>query len=73
MTEKSLNAIEYVPEEPTKAVLVSICTRDMDEELCRVSLKELARLLDTAGGCVFAEMTQIKSSPDPAPALEAVR
>ncbi len=65
MTEKSLNAIEYVPEEPTKAVLVSICTRDMDEELCRVSLKELARLLDTAGGCVFAEMTQIKSSPDP--------
>ena len=65
MTEKIPNAIEHDKEEPEKAVLVSLCTRDMNEELCRVSLNELQRLLDTAGGCVFAEVTQAKSSPDP--------
>ena len=65
MTEKIPNATEHDKEEPEKAVLVSLCTRDMNEELCRVSLNELQRLLDTAGGCVFAEVTQAKSSPDP--------
>ncbi len=65
MTEKIPNATEHGKEEPEKAVLVSLCTRDMNEELCRVSLNELQRLLDTAGGCVFAEVTQAKSSPDP--------
>ena len=65
MTEKIPNATEHGKEEPEKAVLISLCTRDMNEELCRVSLNELQRLLDTAGGCVFAEVTQAKSSPDP--------
>lgn len=65
MTEKNPNAAECGKEEPEKAVLISLCTRDMNEELCRVSLNELQRLLDTAGGCVFAEVIQAKSSPDP--------
>ena len=45
-------------------VLVSLITRDETEEEANKSLDELARLLDTAGGDVFARMTQ-KATPDP--------
>lgn len=51
--------------EAERAVLVGMI-RDADEsEACRRSLDELARLLHTAGGEVFATMIQAKASPDP--------
>ena len=46
------------------AVLVSLITRDETEDEVERSLDELGRLLDTAGGEVFARMTQ-KATPDP--------
>ena len=51
-------------QEPAKAVLVALITRDETEEEVEKSLDELGRLLDTAGGEVFARMTQ-KATPDP--------
>ena len=50
---------------PTLAVLVGVVTREDDAEEVEVSLDELARLLDTAGGEVFARLVQNKSTPDP--------
>ena len=50
---------------PTLAVLVGVVTREDDAEEVEVSLNELARLLDTAGGEVFARLVQNKSTPDP--------
>ena len=48
-----------------RAILVSIVTRYDEEEDVEKSLDELERLLDTAGGEVFARVVQGKSSPDP--------
>ncbi len=48
----------------SKAVLVGIVTDGNSEEV-EISLGELARLLDTAGGEVFATVIQNKSTPDP--------
>ena len=48
----------------SKAILVSIVT-DGDSDEAEISLQELARLLDTAGGEVFATVVQNKSTPDP--------
>ena len=50
---------------PIQAILVGVVTRDEDLEEIEVSLDELARLLDTAGGEVFARVIQAKASPDP--------
>ena len=50
---------------PSLAVLVGVVMRDDDPDEVEVSLDELARLLDTAGGEVFARMVQNKSTPDP--------
>ena len=55
---------------PIRAVLVGVVTREDDRsfstaEEVEVSLDELARLLDTAGGEVFARVVQNKSTPDP--------
>ncbi len=50
---------------PSLAVLVGVVMRDDDPDEVDVSLDELARLLDTAGGEVFARMVQNKSTPDP--------
>ncbi len=50
---------------PSLAVLVGVIMRDDDPDEVEVSLDELSRLLDTAGGEVFARMVQNKSTPDP--------
>ncbi|MBO5218554.1 MAG: GTPase HflX, partial [Clostridia bacterium] len=47
-----------------RAVLVAVDTDRMAEGECDVSLAELERLLDTAGGSVFAKMTQALPSPN---------
>lgn len=48
----------------TKAVLVAL-TLDMPEEKVEVSLDELERLLDTAGGVAVARVVQSRVNPDP--------
>ncbi len=52
--------------ETTKAVLVNAIFRDEDRKYAEVSLCELEKLLETAGGECIAKMTQIKSAADPA-------
>ncbi len=47
------------------AILVSLILPQTSEEEARISLAELARLLDTAGGILFATVTQARPSPDP--------
>ena len=50
---------------PIQAILVGVVTRDDDPDEVEIGLDELARLLDTAGGEVFARVVQNKSTPDP--------
>jgi GTP-binding protein HflX len=47
------------------AILVGMAASSRDLPECERSLDELTRLLDTAGGSVFARVTQIKASADP--------
>ncbi|MBR5871624.1 MAG: GTPase HflX [Clostridia bacterium] len=47
-----------------QAILVGLITRGRDEAECEVSMDELERLLDTAGGSVYARMVQAKDTPD---------
>ncbi len=47
-----------------KAVLVAVNTSKMKEGECEISLSELERLLDTAGGSVFAKMVQSLDAPN---------
>ncbi|MBO5649268.1 MAG: GTPase HflX [Clostridia bacterium] len=47
-----------------QAVLVGLITYSRDERECAISMDELERLLDTAGGSVYARMVQSKDSPD---------
>ena len=47
------------------AILVGIAERGSDVPECDSSLDELERLLDTAGGRVFARVIQVKDSFDP--------
>ena len=47
------------------AILVSIAERGSEVAECERSLDELERLLDTAGGEVFARVLQVKESFDP--------
>ena len=47
-----------------KAVLVNVILQNDDEHAAEASLDELERLLDTAGGEVFARMTQNREVPD---------
>ena len=49
----------------TKGVLVTAVFRGDDKDASEVSLDELERLLETAGGQCVARMTQIKTAPDP--------
>lgn len=49
-----------------KAILASLVTYEKDEKEAAVSLDELERLLETAGGELFAQVIQTRSSPDPA-------
>ena len=48
-----------------KAVIVGVCEKGKDIPECDRSLDELERLLDTAGGEVFARVIQVKDSYDP--------
>ncbi len=50
---------------PIQAILVGVVTQNDTAEEIEVSLDELARLLNTAGGEVFARVVQNKSTPDP--------
>ena len=52
-----------------RAVTVGVITRGMTEEEENVSLDELDRLLETAGGVTFARVTQSRELPDPAAVL----
>ncbi len=47
------------------AVLFSIVSRTSELPEAERSLDELSRLLDTAGGSVFARVLQVKDSPEP--------
>ena len=49
----------------SEAILVGIAERGSDLPECERSLDELERLLDTAGGEVFARVIQVKDSFDP--------
>ena len=50
--------------EMPKAVLVNVILQNDDEHAAEASMDELERLLDTAGGEVFARMTQNREVPD---------
>ncbi len=50
---------------PARAILVGVVMRDNHPDEVELGLDELGRLLDTAGGEVFARMVQNKSTPDP--------
>ena len=49
----------------SSAIIVGIAERGSDVPECERSLDELERLLDTAGGDVFARVVQVKDSFDP--------
>ena len=61
---------EIEQEQPERVLLVSVDTGEFD---CEVSLKELAELVDTAGGVVVGTATQKKESPDKATCLGSGR
>ena len=48
-----------------QAILVTIAESGQQVPECERSLDELARLLDTAGGCVYARVIQVKDKFDP--------
>ncbi len=50
-------------EEAPRAVLVSVITPDMDQKEAAVSLDELEKLLETAGGTLFAQVIQQRQTP----------
>ena len=49
----------------SEAIIVGIAERGSDVPECERSLDELERLLDTAGGSVYARVIQVKDSFDP--------
>lgn len=54
----------FANDDMPKAVLVNIILQNDDERAAEASLDELERLLETAGGKVFARMTQNREAPD---------
>ena len=56
---------------PERAALCGVITRERDEREVDVSLDELERLLETAGGTSVIRLTQAKDNPDPATYLGA--
>ena len=50
-------------EEAVRAILVSVITPDMDPREAAVSLDELEKLLETAGGTLFAQLIQQRQTP----------
>ena len=59
-----MNTSIFESEEKPRAVIVSVILPGMDERDAGVSFDELERLLETAGGEVFARMTQARDNPD---------
>ncbi len=59
----------FKSEQRPKAILASVFIKGSDREAADASLKELAQLLDTAGGEFFAFFTQEKDSVDVATAI----
>ena len=59
-----MNTSIFESEEKPRAVIVSVILPGMDERDASVSFDELERLLETAGGEVFARMTQARDNPD---------
>lgn len=51
---------------PERAALIGLISRERDEAEVEISLAELERLLDTAGGEAVVKLTQAKETPDPA-------
>jgi len=51
---------------PERAALIGLISRERDEAEVEISLAELERLLDTAGGVAAVKLTQAKETPDPA-------
>ena len=49
----------------SRVIIVGIAERGSEVDECNVSLDELSRLVDTAGGEVVARVLQIKESFDP--------
>ena len=58
------NITDGFKEGASRAVLVSVCTKDDTEESCERSLDELARLLETAGGEEAGRVIQNRETPD---------
>ena len=58
-----MNSTIFENENPPRAVIVSVILPGMNEDDASVSFDELERLIDTAGGEVFARMTQVRESP----------
>ena len=54
----------FSKQKQTRAVLVAL-TLDMTDRQVEVSLDELERLLETAGGVAAARVVQPRSRPDP--------
>lgn len=54
----------FKADEAPEAVLVSVITPDMDDHDAAVSLDELEKLLETAGGKLFATVVQQRSTPN---------
>lgn len=48
-----------------KAILVGLCTGENTEELCNISMDELERLLETAGGACYGRVVQKADKPNP--------
>ena len=66
-----MNIDNVIKKERERAALCAVVTRERDEREVGVSLDELERLLDTAGGDAVVRLTQAKDSPDPAAYLGA--
>ena len=62
MEEKRMNN-EKVESTPKRAILCAIHPQNGEKE-CLVSLNELERLLETAGGVSLAYLTQMRDAPD---------
>ncbi len=58
------NIILRLEDEVTRAILAVVMTPDNSENEVIVSLNELERLLETAGGELFAEIVQARQHPD---------
>ncbi|MEA4832785.1 MAG: GTPase HflX [Oscillospiraceae bacterium] len=59
------NFISYSDTEMPKCALCALINDTFDEKAAEISLDELSRLVETAGGIPFARITQARQTPDP--------